>query len=892
MKGEKINDILKDMKTKISDIGENFDKYEDNDIYNSFIAKNTVELLESLKAYDKVKEDFSKEYYCCKCICCYCCCLKKKYRNDHNIKHKLKTINELDDQLDDKLDIIIKKENEYTDFDSPLILFFGLILSFSHFFAISEVYSVKFALFREIKKSIYVYFKERYHPNEKKTFDDYYRYSILRDISQTNISYITSFLTPLLVASFGAWFVYLISIIFIFLIMISISFIEFKDQNQINDGENYDGYIFGVIVLSFIGIYFFAGIICLVPVYILENLKYKYLLFSAILCSLITFSVILKLYLHSTFEFSLRTCSLLFLSSFIFLFFLIVKRLVMYNKQNNRVSKNNKNQINSINDSFSSSNNDNDIIKINETKLLEDIDYQEIHNENSKEKNNEKEKYTSCFILGYLIVKFENLLLCIKIRGFSKYISKFIFDKNLLFLLLINFLSRAQKLKFKFDYKEMLETMSEDEHPENYIIINFLVNCYLGIFLMYIFEKDNDKNIENNIIKCIIFDNIFILISSILCLFNFIDVKCIEWISIIAIAISGNVNYLFYTFYSNQKKNYISLSAFFAISTLLLRLCELIGGPFQNYFFQIILALVGILFSFIYLRKNSKTKIIKNKIFYYLLISLFLLYFIIPIIFFRSKIESKEKENIIEEENIKYQIIEKQIHYYCYEAADCTIESDSGNTKYPFEREGNYSICVYGPKAKNGGRGGKICGKNFFSNDSMLKFEFGGREAGGEGGKGCGFWGGGNGHNGAGYTMAYLHDESFTVIAGGGGGNSESGEAGGDAEKNGKGDFYGRGATKYSGGNGGDPNSKKEKGSKLRGGSGESKDKRGKYCGGGGGSGYYGGGAGDWGDKGHDGGGGGGSNYCKAQNCTSSEINYDTEYSCVEIIEIIKKRIK
>ena len=118
--------------------------------------------------------------------------------------------------------------------------------------------------------------------------------------------------------------------------MISISFIEFKDQNQINDGENYDGYIFGIIVLSFIGIYFFAGIICLMPVCIFENLKNKYLPFNIILC-LIKFSVILKLYLHSTYEFSLRTCSLLLLSSFIFLFFLIVKRLVMCNKQNNRV---------------------------------------------------------------------------------------------------------------------------------------------------------------------------------------------------------------------------------------------------------------------------------------------------------------------------------------------------------------------------------------------------------------------------------------------------------------------------------------------------------------------------------------------------------------------------
>ena len=230
--------------------------------------------------------------------------------------------------------------------------------------------------------------------------------------------------------------------------------------------------------------------------------------------------------------------------------------------------------------------------------------------------------------------------------------------------------------------------------------------------------------------------------------------------------------------------------------------------------------------------------------------------------------------------------IKKEIHSYCYKTSDCSI---SDNTNYPIKKV-NYSICVYGPKAKNGGKGGKVCGQNYFSYDTTLKFVFGGREAGGEGGKGCGFLGNGNGHNGAGYTMAYLQDESFKIIAGGGGGNSESGNAGGDAEKDGKGLFYGRGATQESGGEGGDKNSDKEKGSPLRGGSGESIDKRGKYCGGGGGSGCKGGGAGDWGDKGNDGGGGGGSNCCKAQKCESSEINEETEFSCVEIFNITKKK--
>ena len=203
-----------------------------------------------------------------------------------------------------------------------------------------------------------------------------------------------------------------------------------------------------------------------------------------------------------------------------------------------------------------------------------------------------------------------------------------------MFLLLINFFSRAQKLKFKFDYKENLEKMTDEENPQLYIILTFCVSCVSALILVAILkciEKNN--NIEINIIKCILLDNIWILISSIICLFS-IKIKIKTHITIISIAVSGNINYLFYIFYSKDIKNFISLSAFFSLSTLLLRGCEIIGGPFQNYFFQIIFAIISIFLSCIYLKKFKESKILfKTKIFNCILFLFFFLYFIISIFF-------------------------------------------------------------------------------------------------------------------------------------------------------------------------------------------------------------------------------------------------------------------
>lgn len=58
-------------------------------------------------------------------------------------------------------------------------------------------------------------------------------------------------------------------------------------------------------------------------------------------------------------------------------------------------------------------------------------------------------------------------------------------------------------------------------------------------------------------------------------------------ICIIAISISGNINYLYYVFYSTKKRQFITMSGYFAISSLFLKIIEIINGSFDEmYWFR------------------------------------------------------------------------------------------------------------------------------------------------------------------------------------------------------------------------------------------------------------------------------------------------------------------
>ena len=211
---------------------------------------------------------------------------------------------------------------------------------------------------------------------------------------------------------------------------------------------------------------------------------------------------------------------------------------------------------------------------------------------------------------------------------------------------------------------------------------------------------------------------------------------------------------------------------------------------------------------------------------------------------------------------------------------------DSDILEYLIEADGKYRICVSGGNAKKGGKGCVKCAESYFKAGSIIEYKLGGTTSGGQGGKKCG-WFGGNASNGAGLSWAKYSDY-FYIVAGGGGGNSQSGNKGGNCEEDGKGNFPGEGGTDYKYGKGG--NSPKGDGRKNKGGNGGQSDSRNKYCGGGGGDGYYGGGGGDFGNQANSGGGGGGSSFCqksKQVSCLMTNINY-LDCSYLEIVKKIK----
>ena len=251
--------------------------------------------------------------------------------------------------------------------------------------------------------------------------------------------------------------------------------------------------------------------------------------------------------------------------------------------------------------------------------------------------------------------------------------------------------------------------------------------------------------------------------------------------------------------------------------------------------------------------------------------------------------EIKEKDGELKEkvEEIKREKYNKEI----------LIEEDINENNYDIEfnytinESAKYRICLYGPKAKNGGKGCVKCAERYFESGSIIDYRLGGRESGGEAGTDCGAYKG-RGFNGAGLSKANFSDD-FYIVAGGGGGNSESGDRGGDCQQDGEGRYGGKGAKTNMPGKGGGSNTPKGDGGEGVGGKGGGQTSAsGQYCGGGGGSGYYGGGGGDYGDVDSNGAGGGGSSYCIESNgviCLQTSINM-FEYSKLEIYKKVFER--
>ena len=874
--------------------------YVDNycEFINTSATKLHKDFYETINNYKRKKKELKKELGS----------MDEKEKLDLQIKEK----EIFEDKINDILDKYGKDYNIYSKASTKIKILYSII----HFLAMSEIYGVLTPLYAELKRSIdFKLNNNKYNTN--KTFKDFFKKSIYRDTSQINLNFLSALFSQYLINIFGIKKVYLISILTIFITMLVNSFNAFLEKEDIEKERPYKiGQLIYFLIL-YLFIYFPAGIIAFVPVQIYEydeTTNFRnclYMLFS------LTFAVILKNYFHFYFGYFINSIRLsLVLCSFLFLFFSLIYLRFLYKsktstkKDNDKaISDSEKKRI--LNYDITNNNDDSkneDLIQlseyvqntiINDNKILIDFD-------NKMESNDNKELiYTASYNLGYLYFEFKKMSFGIKINNKCEYFKNY-FNWKFILLLLINFCSRFQKVKFKTDLKDYFEYLKNDDYCLFLLIVIFLTNYIITFLLLFALHKNkyiNEQEKNNYLIykqeKFIIY--LIIIVDFILMSFSYINMILENSfkgnITIWALAISGNINYLYYVFYSTKKRQFISMSGYFAISSFILKIIEMIKEPFyQMYWFrvQILSSLLGVFFSFFAknIIDNEYKYLIKKEEYVYedfkrnkkkykrrlLILSIVIIILIIPMFCIPIKDNKSEKED-----DYKYNI--KSIYNYSYYS-----DSDDYNSKtYKLLGDDVYIICVYGPKAKRGGRGGKICGEYYFPLNATLNLTLGGREAGGKGGKNCGFFSKGNGNNGAGYTMVE-YTNKFMVVAGGGGGNSENNIEGGDAECDGKGYYNGKGASKYKGGEGGDPSKNKENGAKWRGGDGVGKSDLNKFCGGGGGAGYYGGGAGDWGEKDNVGGGGGGSNHCDAEKCYDDGINGKYDYASIEIYKILKEK--
>ena len=290
-------------------------KYPSSESRNSLIENNIKNLLNSLESFINIikefyesleltrkrEKDLKKKYY--HKFLCFNLCLKKQYKNDRNILEQIEEIEEDKNIINDKLEklsdnYMSRKENIIKELFSCISMksFLILLLSILHFYAIAEVNGFLFSLFGEIKRSSYRYFHGNYTTN--KTFEDFFTNSTLTDSSQINFNYFTSIFTSYFICKYSIMTLYAFSTIGLIAIIYIASNFNFLNNNVLLENKNYPFGSFLEICAFYVGIYFFAGLIALLPYELLKKNNRVNSWDLLLMNFFLTFSVITKNLLH------------------------------------------------------------------------------------------------------------------------------------------------------------------------------------------------------------------------------------------------------------------------------------------------------------------------------------------------------------------------------------------------------------------------------------------------------------------------------------------------------------------------------------------------------------------------------------------------------------------
>ena len=544
------------------------------------------------------------------------------------INNKLYTNNAQENKENKKYLLILRDILMIKNVDQNKNFEFYIIFSIIHFYALSEINGILFSLLEEIKKSSHYLFKKDSEYNKNKNFYNFFLDLVLYDSSQINFNYLSSIFSNAIINLIDVIPTYIIStacnaalIILLYLFHLS----ELTDEH-----ENEVIYFFQMVSF-FILIYFFTGIIGLLPFYLLENKNNSKNIVVGNLCLFL--GVIIKNFLHLLFKYIIdnnnphKNIIIYWIKALLFLLCSIGYIIFLCLKK-------------------------------------------------PKKKYDEIYQYS----IGELsiIKKFSTITL--KIQKFWEYISSFLSTPSVIYLLILNLTSRTQKIVFKSKYKALYVECEGCDKGWLLMIISFFDSflLYLIIMIYYIYcreknvqlknkieeakpleeeekkeeeeeeikekiKKDNEENnsinnIENNSIKKrkkkklkeeeternltindikenlnkieeqkiknknfeeYIFKLILIEHFLSLCLSIFFWIFDCEPLILILITISGAINFVYNDFYANKTVQYLSLSGFMSINQIFLRILEMLYSVYKSDYWiilQIGTSCLGIVF--------------------------------------------------------------------------------------------------------------------------------------------------------------------------------------------------------------------------------------------------------------------------------------------------------
>ena len=367
--------------------------------------------------------------------------LKEEFdKCSEDIEKFVKKIEKMDDEnkiyVDSLRDILMKKNVNFND-DLECYIFFSIL----HFYALSEINGILFALLEEIKKSSHYLMGDPEY-NKDKNFYDFFLDLVIYDSSQINFNYLSSLLSNTIITFIDVSPTYFLCILcnaVLLFFLYSFHLLELTDKH---DNE----VIYALKMLFFyVLIYLFTGIIGLLPFYLIENKNNQMNIVVGNSCLFL--GVIIKNVVHILLIKTIdNKCTIYWIKVLLFLLTSLIYFIFLCIK-------------------------------------------------NPKKKYDEIYQYSKGKLT--LITKFYSITL--QFQGFKEYFKRFFSTPLIIYLLILNFTSRTQKIMSKSKFKNEFE-----ENKKIYMIWSFIGSFLIYIIIIiiykYCFRKENeDEEIKEKI---------------------------------------------------------------------------------------------------------------------------------------------------------------------------------------------------------------------------------------------------------------------------------------------------------------------------------------------------------------------------------------------------------